>query len=336
MKYSVIIPVYNAEQTLKKCVYSLLDQNYLDAEIILINDGSWDESGRLCQEFAKHYKNILCIEQKNRGVSAARNAGIQKATGEYILFVDSDDYVADGYFEKLDQWDGTIDLLLFSCCFVNGNHYRESKYSPLVVQDLDKYYRTLCELIYRKRLNAPWNKRYKREIMESARLRFDEELSVGEDTLFNLRYALLCRNCAISEELLYFVNEENPQSLSRKIYSNINEQVELCEKKMRGSVLESDVIQTGKKVLLTAVDFLLVSEVYSKGKRMHNANVRLFDRWKNIRKSCRAIKNRDIIVPKTRYCQMIYLPVRWGLLPLIDVVSMRLAKGSKLSSDGIR
>ena len=101
MKFSVIIPVYKAEYTLRRCVDSLINQNRSDAEIILINDGSPDSSGEICKEYAELYNQVKYIEKENGGVSTARNAGLSVATGEYILFVDSDDWIETDSYEHL-------------------------------------------------------------------------------------------------------------------------------------------------------------------------------------------------------------------------------------------
>ena len=103
IKYSVIIPVYNAQKTLKRCLDSLLGQAREDVEIILINDGSSDRSGAIIEDYRNRYPNIRAVAQENSGVSAARNRGLDEAKGTYITFVDSDDYVSDDYFRVMDE-----------------------------------------------------------------------------------------------------------------------------------------------------------------------------------------------------------------------------------------
>ena len=98
---SVIVPVYNVEKYLEKCVYSLLQQTYKNIEIILVNDGSTDESGKMCENLAQEDDRIKVFHKKNGGLSDARNYGVERATGEYIGFVDSDDYVHERMYEKL-------------------------------------------------------------------------------------------------------------------------------------------------------------------------------------------------------------------------------------------
>ena len=105
MKLSIIIPAYNVEQTLERCVESVLRQKFRDYQLILVDDGSTDGSGRICDELAKRDHRIQTIHQPNKGLSAARNAGIKRAKGEYITFIDSDDYIASDTLKTL------IDLL---------------------------------------------------------------------------------------------------------------------------------------------------------------------------------------------------------------------------------
>src|SRR5690606_39722826 len=92
-KVSIIVPIFNVEKYLKRCIDSLINQSYKKIEIILINDGSEDNSATICKQYAATYQQIVYIEQENQGLSGARNTGIKNSTGEYILFVDSDDYI---------------------------------------------------------------------------------------------------------------------------------------------------------------------------------------------------------------------------------------------------
>ncbi len=98
---SVIVPVYNIAQYLPECVDSILGQTYPNTEIILVDDGSTDESGSICDEYAERFPNVVAVHQKNRGLSGARNGGIEVATGEYYAFIDSDDYISPVFLEAL-------------------------------------------------------------------------------------------------------------------------------------------------------------------------------------------------------------------------------------------
>ena len=98
---SVVIPVYNAELLLEKCLDSILTQEYRPLEIVIVNDGSTDKSSEICKKYRDNYECITYVEQENRGASVARNRGLQEASGKYITFIDSDDSIATGYFQVL-------------------------------------------------------------------------------------------------------------------------------------------------------------------------------------------------------------------------------------------
>ena len=124
-KYSFIIPVYNVEKWLKQCIDSILCQSFKDFEMILVDDGSTDNSGRLCDHFAKQYKNISVVHQKNGGLSMARNTGVKLADSEYIIFLDSDDYWNDSEgLKKIDKLiSADVDIIIFSSL----NYYEDTK-----------------------------------------------------------------------------------------------------------------------------------------------------------------------------------------------------------------
>ena len=116
-KISVIVPVYKAEKFLSNCIKSILNQTYHDLEVILVDDGSPDSSGQICEEYAKKDNRIKVIHQKNAGVAAARNVGLDLATGDYITFVDSDDYIRPQMYEKMLKCaqNNHCDLVMCDC-----------------------------------------------------------------------------------------------------------------------------------------------------------------------------------------------------------------------------
>lgn len=118
-KFSVIVPVYNVEKYLDRCINSIVSQANDEIEVILIDDGSTDSSGSMCDVYAEKYDNIQVIHQKNQGLSAARNTGIENANGKYLYFIDSDDMIADGFFESMfdiiDRYEN-VDIIEFKYC----------------------------------------------------------------------------------------------------------------------------------------------------------------------------------------------------------------------------
>lgn len=124
MKFSVLIPVYNTESYLKNCLESVLNQTYRNFEIVLVDDGSTDKSGEICDSYSRQYKSLVkVIHKKNKGSICARRTAIEHATGDYCVFLDSDDYYKNELLEKLYELlrrDNEIDILIFSLCYVNN------------------------------------------------------------------------------------------------------------------------------------------------------------------------------------------------------------------------
>ena len=189
---SVIVPVYNAEKTLRQCVDSILGQDYRDFELLLIDDGSKDDSPSICDEYARQDERVCVFHKLNGGVSSARNLGLDNASGEWITFVDSDDFISDSFFDDVDSH--FEDLLLLPYIWMNEdsqfldkrlNNYHLLEGSPNICSFLNTF---LTKSIFR----GPCAKFYKRNLLRS--IRFDENMKVGEDTCFVHQYLLECKN----------------------------------------------------------------------------------------------------------------------------------------------
>lgn len=182
---SIIVPVYKSEQYLPKCIESILAQTFTDFELILVDDGSPDESGKLCDVYAQKDMRIRVIHQQNAGVSAARNAGLMCATGKYIMFCDSDDWVAPEWCQCLYNAMKVPNVVIAMC------GYREWK-GDIVTQtcNLSKTDSTmkLSELFAKPLPGAPWNKIYNRERIVEYNITFPDGISYGEDLRFLLTY----------------------------------------------------------------------------------------------------------------------------------------------------
>ncbi|MGM7721169.1 glycosyltransferase [Metabacillus sp. Hm71] len=190
---SVIIPVYNAEKYVAHCIESLLAQTLKECEFIFINDGSKDESLKIIERYRKLDHRIKIINQKNQGVSIARNRGLEIAAGEYIGFVDSDDYIKNNMYEvlytsvKQDDCDAIISNLEYE---MNGNKF-VTTYPFSNDTKLDKTYieqQLLPYFLKNDNLNTAVNKLYRREIINKNKIMFPEKVALGEDGLFNIRF----------------------------------------------------------------------------------------------------------------------------------------------------
>ena len=222
---SIIVPVYNAEKTIKKCIDSILAQTYRNFELILINDGSRDSSLNILKEYENTDERIVVISQENSGVSVARNKGIDSAKGDYIIFVDSDDYIRENALEVLKgeiEKNSKLDMVISGFCMIKNNE--EKFYSNLLE---NKNFNNLDFLLNEKLFNfisTPWGKIYKAKIIKDNNIRFNEALSLGEDTIFVLEYLKYIQEIKFIKENLFFINETQG-SLSRRnrldIFENI-------------------------------------------------------------------------------------------------------------------
>ena len=224
---SVIIPVYKVEKYLDKCIQSVINQTYSNLEIILVDDGSPDNCPQLCDDWANKDERIKVIHKKNGGLSDARNAGLDIATGEYIAFVDSDDYLCKNYlFDMVNmctKFDG-CDLLLGGFNVVSDY---KSNIEKKVLFTEDHNYSCVSRLdfvrMYEKWvIQMPWNKLYKLKIIQTSKIRFDENLSLGEDILFNIDYLTNSNgNIAILNKPIYNYTRTGIESLDNKYYPDL-------------------------------------------------------------------------------------------------------------------
>lgn len=214
---SIIIPIYNAEKTLHSCLRSVTSQTYERLEIILVNDGSTDNSLNICYQFAQRDGRIKVIDQPNRGPSYARNVGINEAQGTFIQFVDADDEIKKSMTEQLIHViDSKIDLVI--CGYFMRRNREQYTFKPNIKEALSiKQFNDKVGLFYFKQLlPSPCNKLYRTSVIKKNNVTFPINVYLGEDLLFNLNYFNYCRNVKTLNEPLYFYNV-NEHSLSNQM-----------------------------------------------------------------------------------------------------------------------
>ncbi len=190
IKVSIITPVYNSGEYLDRCIKSMTGQTLKNIEIILIDDGSSDNSWNIIQKYAKKDTRIIAIQQENAGAAVARNRGLEVAKGEYIGFVDSDDYIDDDYFEKLYQVavkkDADIARAYVKSEIEIGEHYQLAHST----RDYDNYYNVdLVDAVKKSKLSlmsSNWLAIYRRSLVEDSNIRFAADIRTGQDNIFNL------------------------------------------------------------------------------------------------------------------------------------------------------
>jgi len=231
---SVIIPIYNAEMCLKACVESILSQTYMQIELLLVDDGSTDRSSEICDKYASEYTNIKVYHKKNGGTSQAKNFGIKKATGTWILFVDSDDYVDSDYISTLMS-NTEKDLLNIIICGYQVD-YVEEGYNVRVIPPFAKrkYYlkegvrEAIYDLDSYGLLNVAVCKMYRKDILMNNKIFFDVWLTTGEDLVFNCHYFKQINSVCLIENSPYHYVRRNTISLVNKYRKNLIDMVERC------------------------------------------------------------------------------------------------------------
>lgn len=207
-KISVIVPVYNVEKYLRKCVDSIITQTFEDLEIILVDDGSKDSSGKICDEYAAKDERIIVIHKENGGLSSARNAGIEKAQSSYLGFVDSDDYIAENMYEKLYNMTISNDADLVMCdlyhCYEGKTPEKNSCIEKYVL-NTEEAIKTVLEA--KKTSVTAVNKLYKKELFTNIRYpegKLSEDAFVIVDLLMQAKKIVFT-----SEQFYYYVHRKN-------------------------------------------------------------------------------------------------------------------------------
>lgn len=209
-KVSIVIPIYNVEKFLSKCIESVINQSYSNLEIILVDDGSADNSGVICDNYSKQDSRIKVIHKTNAGVSAARNAGIEAATGKYICFVDGDDYIMKDYVSYLLNLliSSNADISLTTLMFDNFNNKQTKHEKVNVISGEDACEMILCYKIpigvYCKMFNLAFIKEHN--------IRFFESVFMGEGFNFNVLSFQNSAKIAVGNRKIYFYRRDNSTS----------------------------------------------------------------------------------------------------------------------------
>ena len=216
-KASVIVPVYNAEKVVSRGIDSILAQSFKDFELILVDDGSRDGSGAICDGYAARDSRVKVIHQDNAGVSAARNAGLKATQGEWVTFVDSDDMVLDGFLESLVaavKRDERIDLAYCGYVIVDRDTTIKTYRTATYIGE-DQLHDALSQtnLLYRC---SPWAKLFRRSIIIDHGLQFDTNLTISEDRLVLYQYLMNVRGVATTSTVGYLYGSFSPTSLKHK------------------------------------------------------------------------------------------------------------------------
>lgn len=225
-KISVIVPVYNAEKYLSRCIDSILNQTYKNFELILINDGSNDKSIDILKNYEKKDSRIKVIDNFNNGVSKTRNLGVCLATGEYIQFIDSDDFIDKNMFEDTIKMmtDEKSDLILTGLFLdiesKNSVDTSIQTFENHVSRDKEDIAINVIRRLNGTYVNSPVNKLYKREIIIKNNITMKENIDLGEDLVFNLEYLRYCNSVIFSDKCYYHYCMKSEDNLTAQYREN--------------------------------------------------------------------------------------------------------------------
>lgn len=312
MRYSVIIPVYNAEGTLRRCLDSLVGQQFSNYELLLINDGSTDGSDAICREYASTYSCVRYFAKENGGVSSARNLGLEQAKGEYILFVDSDDYVSEDYFALLSHTleSNAVDLLMFGYRNFGGasTEWDTGVFCEETESSVAKRISfAVCQYLFSSLLS----KAFKRQIIERDNIRFSNNLAIGEDQAFIFTYAMHIRSIGSIENHLYNVDVSDGNSLSRKARPYLTEQLMEVNRRMYAAYRVSEHSPEAARYYEVALSWMTYRSAYSCCKELLKFDFSVKQRRQEIRKICKLYRA-EHVRPVGWKCRIIALPVQLG------------------------
>ena len=244
---SIIVPVYNVEKYLEKCLNSLVNQTLKDIEIIIVNDGSSDSSEIIVKEYKKKYKNIIYVTKENGGLSSARNFGMVYATGEYIAFLDSDDYTDKTLYEKMYKKAKETNSDYVECDFY-------WKYKDHQKEDIGFRYKNKKEMFAKARVVA-WNKLIKRDIIINNKLEFPMGLYYEDVEFFYKLLPHIKTFAFVEEPLIYYVQREtsivNKQDRrTRQIFTVLDNVIEYYKKNNIYKEYEEEIEYTYSRLLL--------------------------------------------------------------------------------------
>ena len=215
---SIIVPAYNVDKYIEKCLSSILDQTYTNIEVIVVDDGSTDQTGKLLDSLSQHDSRVQVIHKKNAGVSAARNSGIEISTGDYLVFVDADDYIAKDYIEyMLSLIENTgSDFCLSKYCYTkSGEKQTESE----CIDRLEPEDATAL-LLSPDVIVGCWNKIFKRSLIVNNNIWFSTTLFYGEGLTFITTLSQISKSVGVGNRKVYYYRRNNESSATTKFDIN--------------------------------------------------------------------------------------------------------------------
>lgn len=312
---TIIVSIYNGQLFLRECIDSIINQDYDNVEIILINDGSTDDSQQILDEYDKKFDRIKVIHKKNEGVSVARNVALNISSGDYIGFVDQDDKISKDYISYqmnlIEKYNAEMSLIPHVIKFTKDREiYQESRN-----RELDECWtgeKAACQMLYDNIEIGPWNKIIKRSILEENSIRFLEWAFGGEGYAFSVQTFQCCKRIAVGYKGIYYYRVDNTTSgmstyRANVAVSSINAIKYMSENKMIESV-----------AINNAIDYAMWNVYYVMLTIMIRANsIRdNYEQYKQFLRKCRKCPHKILVAP---------ISYKRKILALICIIDPRLS-----------
>lgn len=311
-RFSIIVPVYNVENYLSECLDSILKQNYSNFELILIDDGSKDRSGRICDDYAIKDSRVKVIHQNNAGLSAARNRGLEEIKGDYVLFIDSDDLIRNDTLQLIQAHSiGEPDLIIFGFEYFypdGGKRYSES----MSLNDKAKDY--LKEVAINKVFNqcVAWNKAYRSELFHShSSYRFINGVLHEDGPFFHATIAASNKIAIINEHLYKYRKGREDAITSSCSYKNFSSLSTGINWVLENAIIkDKNYYKYQKYILLHTLIFIIIQDYNNK------------DDLKKIVKASSSIKTKKLLFNLlfSKFCS------KFSLLALLSIISPSLSR----------
>ncbi len=301
-KVSIIVPIYRVEKYLRKCLDSIAIQTYRDFECVMVNDGSPDGCEEICKEFVLKDARFKLICKENGGISSARNVGLDVAKGEYIAFVDSDDYVEPAYLETLVNCIYSADIGMVS--FVE--HTEENS---IAVESNGATYELSIDEVVGKLSGYVWQRLFKSRIIKDNGLRFDETLYMLEDTLFNIEYCSFVKEgkAVISNSKLYHYITRGDSLIHTKFDPKIFAIIHIrdtIENTVRREFPEKINLSIAQRCIIIQWALYKIKKYYNGNDKRKQISRLKRDLRKNIKY---ILKDRSVIAPRIKICCLIMM-----------------------------
>ncbi len=271
---SIVIPDYNGHNYIENCVESIAKQDNGKIEVVIVNDGSTDDTALLCKSLTEKYTFVKYFEKKNGGVSSARNFALSKISGEYVWFVDADDTITNNAIEEIFKI--KYDLAVYNFYTLNDKDEKllrltDSDYT-YQISSIDEFFK---EYVFKYKLNnALWNKIFKTSIIKENNLTFDEKVKIGEDYLFSLNYYKFIKEIEFFKAPIYkyYINESGAMKNKKIAVFNYQQQIAQTVKKEYKDLLSNSTLQ--QFLLMQLVCGINQSKERGVDKKQINKNVK--------------------------------------------------------------